>query len=37
VRACVPARRPTRHRLFVGLVALSALMVVVASVVGLTR
>ena len=37
VRGHVPARRPTRHRLIVGLIALFALVVVVASVVGLTR
>ena len=37
VRGHVPARRPTRHRLIVGLIALFALVVVVASVVALTR
>jgi hypothetical protein len=37
VRGRVPARRPARHRLFIGLVALVVLTVVVASLVAVTR
>jgi hypothetical protein len=33
----LPARRPTRHRLLVSLLALFALMFVAAAVIGLTR